>query len=83
MRPSHYKSAWPLSSSVPTHMWRTTIRQSQRCRVILHVVLWAVRNGHETFMAATVVVTDTCAVTARSMPANGRARAGEQWPWMV
>ena len=47
------------------------------------MVLWAVRNGHETLMAAAVVATDTCAVAARSMPANGRARAGEQWPWMV
>ena len=41
------------------------------------------RNGHETFMAAAVAVTDTFVVTARSMPANGRAGKDEQWPWMV
>ena len=35
-------------------------------------------NGHETFVAAAVAITDTCAVTARCMAANGRAWAGEQ-----
>ena len=47
------------------------------------MVLWAVRNGHETFKAAAAAATDTCAVTAQSTRANGKARAGEQWPWMV
>ena len=40
-------------------------------------------HGHETFVAAAVAVTDTCAVTARCMAANNRAWADEQELWMV
>ena len=41
------------------------------------------RNEPETLLAAAVAVTDTRAVTARSMPASARAWPGELELWMV
>ena len=40
-------------------------------------------NEHESVMAAAAAVADTCAATARSMAAYGRASSGEQELWMV
>ena len=41
------------------------------------------RNELETLLAAAAVITETRAVTARSMPANARAWPGEQELWML
>ena len=41
------------------------------------------RSEHEVVMVAAVAVEDTCAVTASSMAAYGRASLGEQELWMV
>ena len=37
----------------------------------------------DTLMAAAVAVADTCAATARTMAAYGRASSGEQEQWML
>ena len=41
------------------------------------------RNELGSLLAAAVVVADTRALTARCMPANGRAWLGEQELWML